>query len=70
MNESNIGGVSVRGIIAIIVMAATCGACIYHIDDAKVGILKDLAILVLTFYFTQKSTQAQNQPTEPPKTGV
>lgn len=63
MNESNIFGISVRGIIAVIVVSALCAGCLYHMDDTKIGILKDLAILILTFYFSQKLTQGGSNAT-------
>lgn len=57
MNESNILGLSIRGIISFVIVISICGACLYQINDVKVGILKDLAIMILSFYFGQKSTQ-------------
>lgn len=68
MNESNIFGLSIRGIIAFIVVVSICAVCIINRTDANIGILKDLAIMILSFYFGQKSTQtggsnAPNQTT-------
>ncbi len=63
MNESNIQGVSIRGIISFVVIVALCWACIYKIDDTKVGILKDIAIMILSYYFGQRSA---TMPTMPP----
>lgn len=60
MNESNIFGLSIRGIIAFIIVISICSACLINPNDTKVGILKDLAIMILSFYFGQKSTQTIN----------
>lgn len=57
MNESNIAGLSVRGIIALIVVLSICTVCVINRTDGNIGILKDLAIMILSFYFGQKSTQ-------------
>ena len=76
MQESNILGVSIRSIIAFVVIVALCWCCIYQIDDTKVGILKDIAIMILSFYFGQRtatmgstSTTGTTTTTEAPKTG-
>lgn len=58
MNESNIKGVSIRGIISFIVVIALCWACVYKIDDTKVGILKDIAIMILSYYFGQRTNSS------------
>jgi len=58
MNESNIFGLSIRGIIAFIVVVSICTVCVINRTDSNIGILKDLAIMILSFYFGQKSTQA------------
>lgn len=64
MNESNIFGISIRGIIAFTIVCSICWACLWNTNDIKVGILKDLAIMILSFYFGQKSTQgAVNEKT-------
>ncbi len=52
MNESNILGLSIRGILAFIITASCCGVAVWTKD---LGVLKDLAFLVLGFYFGQKS---------------
>jgi hypothetical protein len=65
MNESNIKGVSIRGIISFVVIMALCWACIYKIDDIKVGILKDIAIMILSYYFGQKSSPTSTTVTTP-----
>lgn len=60
MNESNIFGISVRGIISFLVVVALCWVCVYNSNDIKVGILKDITIMILSYYFGQKSQQVQN----------
>lgn len=64
MNESNILGLSIRGILAFLITASCCGVAVWTKD---LGVLKDLAFLVLGFYFGQKtipSTPA-NDPSKP-----
>lgn len=60
MNESNIAGVSVRGIISFLVVVTLCWVCAYNTNDIKVGILKDIAIMILSYYFGQKTQQVAN----------
>jgi hypothetical protein len=60
MNESNIFGLSIRGIISFIVVVSICTVCVWHSSDTNIGILKDLAIMILSFYFGQKSTQTSS----------
>lgn len=76
MNESTIFGVSARGILAFIVTLSCCMLAIWVKD---IGVLKDLAFLVLGSYFSRQSalggsttstTVSTTTPTETPKTGV
>jgi hypothetical protein len=60
MNESNIKGVSIRSILAFIIVFTTCWISKHNND---LGVAKDLAFLVLGFYFGQKQTT----PTTPEK---
>lgn len=55
MGESTILGVSVRGLLALIITGACCGVALFLRD---IGVLKDLAFLVLGFYFGQKPSQS------------
>lgn len=55
MNESTIFGVSARGILALLITASCCGVAVVSKD---LGVLKDLAFLVLGFYFGQKPSQS------------
>lgn len=55
MGESTIFGVSARGILALLITASCCGIAVYLRD---IGVLKDLAFLVLGFYFGQKPSQS------------
>lgn len=57
MNESTIFGVSARGILALLITLSCCSVAVYVKD---LGVLKDLAFLVLGFYFGQKPTQGTN----------
>lgn len=63
MNESNIFGLSIRGIIAFVVVVSICTVCVINRTDSNIGILKDLAIMILSFYFGQKSTQGGTNAT-------
>lgn len=65
MNESNLFGLSIRGIIAFVVVLSICIVCIMNRTDANIGILKDLAFIVLTFYFSQKNTQGTPKDDKP-----
>lgn len=56
MNESNIKGISFRGILALIITVATCALAIWL---KNLDVLDKLAFLVLGFYFGQK-TNPQN----------
>ena len=60
MNESNIKGVSIRSILAFMIVAACCAIDIYNKDAIT---LKDLAFLVLGFYFGQKPAPTSTPPT-------
>lgn len=51
MGESTIFGVSARGILALLITFSCCGVAVWLKD---LGVLKDLAFLVLGFYFGQK----------------
>lgn len=55
MNESTIFGMSTRGALALLITASCCGIAIFLKD---IGVLKDLAFLVLGFYFGQKPSQS------------
>lgn len=57
ISESNIFGISIRGIIAFIVISSLCGICVYLHTPESLGILKDISLVILTFYYVQKSTQ-------------
>ena len=65
MNESNIAGLSIRGIIAFVVITSLCGICLYLHTDSALQILKDISLVILTFYYVQKTPP--NNPTQPPK---
>jgi hypothetical protein len=75
MNESNINGVSIRSILAFVIVVSCCVIAMWTKD---LGVLKDLAFLVLGFYFGQKPAVPTNTTTttasttipEAPKTGV
>lgn len=60
MNESNIHGVSIRSILSFIIVLSACGVAIYL---KEMPTLKDLAFLVLGFYFGQKPTVPANTTT-------
>lgn len=60
MNESNIKGVSIRSILAFVIVVSACAIAIYTKD---LPTLKDLAFLVLGFYFGQKPTVPANTTT-------
>lgn len=71
ISESNIFGMSIRGIIAFVVIVSLCGVCIYLRTAESLGILKDTALVIITFYFSQKTTQGgtnanQNNTTSSP----
>jgi len=57
MNESNIFGVSVRALLAVIIVVSCCGLCVWL---QKVDILKDLSLVAVSFYFGQKSQGGSN----------
>lgn len=59
MNESNIKGVSIRSILALVIVISCCAVAI---KVKELGVLKDLAFLVLGFYFGQKPTGAAIAP--------
>lgn len=72
MNESNIMGISIRSILAFVIVVSCCAIAIWTKD---LGVLKDLAFLVLGFYFGQKpvvptNTTTTTTSTDTPKTGV
>ena len=58
MNESNIFGLSARAIMAFIIVVSCCGLAIWLKD---IGILKDLALIVIGYYYGQKSTEQTKQ---------
>ena len=60
MNESNIMGVSIRSILAFVIVMSCCGVAVYI---KEIGVLKDLAFLVLGFYFGQKAYPPANTTT-------
>lgn len=55
MGESTIFGMTTRGALALIITLSCCSIAIYTKD---IGVLKDLAFLVLGFYFGQKPSQS------------
>lgn len=55
MNESTIFGMSARGVLALIITISCCAVAVFTKD---LGVLKDLAFLVLGFYFGQKPSQS------------
>ncbi len=57
MNESNIAGMSIRGIIAFIVLSSLCGVCVWLHTTESLAILKDVSLVILTFYYVQKTSQ-------------
>lgn len=62
MNESNIKGVSIRSILAFVIVVSCCGVAIY---SKELLTLKDLAFLVLGFYFGQKPTNGNSAQITP-----
>lgn len=60
MNESNIKGVSIRSILAFVIVISCCGVAVWV---KNVDLLKDLAFLVLGFYFGQKPSVLANTTT-------
>lgn len=60
MNESNIKGISIRSILAFVIVLSACGVACWIKDLLT---LKDLAFLVLGFYFGQKPTVPVNTTT-------
>ena len=60
MNESNVKGVSIRAILAFIIVLACCGVAVW---TKELLTLKDLAFLVLGFYFGQKPVTPANTTT-------
>jgi hypothetical protein len=60
MNESNIKGVSIRSILAFIIVLACCGVAVWTRD---IEVLKLLSFLVLGFYFGQKPVTPANTTT-------
>jgi hypothetical protein len=67
MNESNIRGVSIRSILAFIIVVSACGVACWNKDLLT---LKDLAFLVLGFYFGQKPSVPLNTSTTVASTTV
>ena len=63
MNESNIAGMSIRGIIAFVVITSLCGLCVWLHTAEALQILKDIALVILTFYYVQKGTQGGSNAT-------
>lgn len=57
MGESTIFGVSARGILALLITLSCCAVAVWLKDILT---LKDLAFLVLGFYFGQKPVQPTN----------
>lgn len=55
MGESTIFGISTRGVLALIITMSCCAIAVFTKD---IGVLKDLAFLVLGFYFGQKPSQS------------
>lgn len=55
MGESTIFGMTTRGALALIITLSCCTIAMYLKD---IGVLKDLAFLVLGFYFGQKPSQS------------
>lgn len=53
--ESKILGVSLRGWLALMIVFSTCLSCVIL---NKIDILKDMALISLSFYFGQKSMGA------------
>lgn len=53
MNDSSIGGVSVRAILATLIILSFCGLAIWM---QKIDMLQDVALVAVSFYFGQKST--------------
>ena len=57
MNESKLLGVSVRGWLAVIVVLSVCALSLY---TKELSVLKDLALIAMSFYFGQKSKDNAN----------
>lgn len=55
MDESKVMGVSMRGWLALMIVFSTCLSCVIL---NKIDILKDMALISLSFYFGQKSMGA------------
>lgn len=53
MNDSSIAGVSVRAILATIIVLCFCALAIMM---QKIDMLQDIALVAVSFYFGQKST--------------
>lgn len=62
MNDSNIGGISVRAILATIIVVAFCFLAIWC---QKIDMLQDIALVTVSFYFGQKSTGGSNEKANP-----
>lgn len=63
MNESSVCGVSVRAILALIIVTSCCAVAVYKQDIES---LKYLAVGALSFYFGQKSAPTNpNTPASP-----
>lgn len=67
MNESNIKGISIRSILSFAIVVSCCAVAIFLKD---LGVLKDLAFLVLGFYFGQKPSVPANTSTTTVSTEV
>jgi hypothetical protein len=67
MNESNIMGISIRSILAFVIVVSCCAIAIWTKD---LGVLKDLAFLVLGFYFGQKPVAPANTTTTVASTDI
>ena len=65
MEESTILGVSVRGVLALLITVSCCALAIWVKD---INVLKDLALLALGYYFGQKGIGGGNPPDNGTKT--
>lgn len=58
MNDSSIGGISVRAILAAMIVLSFCGLSIWM---QKIDMLQDIALVAVSFYFGQKSNGGSNE---------
>ena len=63
MNESNIGGVSIRGILTAVIIVSVC--ILAFINKDMIETLKYLASTVAGFYFGQKTSNGGNNVKPP-----